>query len=271
MGPGGKRRPGPAGISSQELVSLLRKANISGVILMGPESLTESAERENSGYVYSFAEVPRDRESRHLLWNEQTLQYMKRRLERGIRGIGEISLRHFQPPGVPDNSYPADGPYMLRLYDLAARYRVPVSVHVERDYRSELEQALAHNRSTIIIWAHMGDADPALVGEMMGRNPNLYADISCRNPYFQRAFTLETQSLADAGGRLKPEWRVLFEKFPDRFLFGLDLGSGGRHTMLDLLAPFYRSVLGQLSPRTAEQIGFRNARRLLRLDEAATQ
>jgi len=79
---------------------------------------------------------------------------------------------------------------------------------------------------------------------------------------------MEQQSLADSQGRLKPEWCQVFEAWPDRFLFGLDLGSGDRHTMLDRLVPFYRSMLGQLTPTTAEKIGHLNARRLLKLDTA---
>jgi len=51
-----------------------------------------------------------------------------------------------------------------------------------------------------------------------------------------------------------------------RFLLGLDINNAERLQVLDQLVAYYRLVLGQLAPATAEKLAFKNARRLLGLD-----
>ena len=137
---------------------------------------------------------------------------------------------------------------------------------MDHEFSDELERALEHNRDTTIIWAHMGDAQPPLIAEMMRRNPNLYADISIGNPLFERGFPIDQQSLIDGDGTLKEQWRALFQEFPDRFLFGIDLGPPNRLPVLDEVVQYYWSVLAQLTPSTAEKIAYKNIKRLLGLD-----
>ena len=118
-------------------------------------------QQENPDYVFPFAQVRRDRTTRELLLDEGTVAFLRRQLDNAVMyGIGEISLRHrpfaFSPP--EGDNYPADGPVALQIYDLAASEGIPVIIHLEHEFSDELARALEHNRSTIIIWAHMGDA-----------------------------------------------------------------------------------------------------------------
>jgi hypothetical protein len=251
----------PSNLSAERLIALARGAGLSGVILFGPSEHTLRAQRENPEFAFPFADIPRDRRTRQLLLNEETLASLQEQLETGVmRGIGEIPWRHFPNP---EDGYPADGPIALQVYDLAASYNVPVTVHVEYEYSGELERALEHNREVVIIWAHAGDAQPALIGELMRKHGNLYADLSARNPFFRRRLPPEEQSPTNEDGVLKAEWRSVLEEFPDRFLFGLDLGSGDRHSIITELMEYYRTVLAQLTPETAEKIAHETAESLV--------
>ena len=58
----------------------------------------------------------------------------------------------------------------------------------------------------------------------------------------------------------------MFEEFPHRFLFGIDLGPPNRLTVLNEVVQYYRSVLAQLTPSTGEKIAYKNIERLLGLD-----
>ena len=259
----------PGGVSAQEMLSQLMNAGVSGVALFGRLADIQGIQQEYPEYVFPFAEVRRDPSTKELLLDEGTVGFLQRQLDTGgIDGIGELSLRHwpfrYSPP--EGDNHPVDGPIALQIYDLAASYRVPVNVHVEHEYSDELERALEHNRKTAIIWAHMGDAQPPLIAEMMRRHPNLYADISTRNPFYRRGVLIDQQSLTHADGALKEEWRTLFEESPDRFLFGIDLGPPNRLPILDKVVQYYRSVLAQLTPSTSEMIAYENIQRLLRLD-----
>lgn len=143
---------------------------------------------------------------------------------------------------------------------------MPVTVHVEHEYSRELERAVAQNPKTTIVWAHVGSGPPTLARELMRRYPNLYADLSTRNPVFRMGIPLETNSLTGTDGRLKDEWRAAFDEFPDRFLLGLDVNNTERLQQLAELVSYYRAVLGQLPPAIAEKIAYRNARRLIGLE-----
>lgn len=244
-------------------------AGVSGVVLFGRFADVRAIQQENPDYVFPFAQVRRDPGTRELLLDESTVGFLQRQLETGLMyGIGEISLRHRPFAGSPPegDNYPADGPVALQIYDLAARYRVPVNVHLEHEFSGELERALEHNRKAAIIWAHMGNAQPPLIREMMRRHLNLYADISTRNSFFQRRIPIDQQSLTHEDGTLKEGWRTLFEEFPGRFLFGIDLGPPNRLPILDEVLRYYRSVLAQLTPGTAEKIAHKNIKGLLGLD-----
>ena len=205
-------------------------------MLFGRIADVQAIQQENPDYVFPFAQVKRNPTTKELLLDGGTVDFLRRQLDtRRMYGIGELSLRHrpFRNSPPEGDNYPANGPIALRIYDLAASHRVPVNVHVEHEFSGELERALEHNRNTTIIWAHMGDAQAPLITQMMRRHPNLYADISTRNPFYERRVLIEEQSLTHEDGTLKDEWRTLFEEFPDRFLFRIDLGPPNRLSILE--------------------------------------
>lgn len=197
-------------------------------------------------------------------------------LGQGARGIGEVILRHSGPPSMGAD-IPADQETAMDFYAEAAARDVPVSFHFEvrdkadpgTDIESrvqELRNAVSGNPNTTFIWSHAGDTGPTVVRALIEDYPNLYADISTRNPYFERDWPAGLQSLGsgtDGFGPLKTAWKELFEDYPDRFMFGLDLASETRWDQLGLVMTYYRGVLAQVSQETAEKIACKNARALL--------
>jgi len=205
-----------------------------------------------------------------------TLAFVQAQLDAGARGIGETILRHSGPPALAAN-IPANHPIAMDLYAEAGARGVPVAFHFETRDKSapntdiasrvlELRAALSGNPETIFIWSHLGDTGPTLVRALIEDYANLYADISTRNPHFARGWPVEHQSLSGepmGTGSLDPDWKLLFEDHPDRFLFGLDLASEDRWSQLPEVVSYYRGVLGELSQDTAEKIACGNARTLL--------
>jgi hypothetical protein len=64
------------------------------------------------------------------------------------------------------------------------------------------------------------------------------------------------------GGRLTPEWRRLFETFPDRFIIGSDTWIPQRWQIYGELMEGYRAWLGQLPRVVADRIAHGNGERL---------
>lgn len=244
---------GGADKTVKELVDLQKKAGIEKtMIFLGPRG-------ESFEGVARCTTLLIDPGTKKQLVTQESVDWLEKNIA-NVRGIGELALRHRKA----GTAIEADGPILKKIYDLAAQQDIPVTLHVESTYAAELERALEYNRKTKIIWAHGGDAPPKTIRELMKKHSNLHADLSCRNPIFKRGFPKLEQSMTDETGKIQADWKKLLEEFPDRFLFGSDVGgqNADRISQLPEIARYYRSVLGQIDSKAAKKIGHENAEAL---------
>ena len=175
------------------------------------------------------------------------------------RAAGEVHVR--QESRKIDRR--ADDPAFARVLDVAAKHGIPVVIHCELtvEAAASLEAALQKHPKAVIVLAHSGSADPAALEGLLNRNPNLVADLS--GMHYQR-----TPRLASEKGPLDPAWKALVEKFPDRFLMGIDVWAPRLFdpATLDRLMAWTRRVLGELPPEVAQKVAYRNAARLFRVE-----
>ena len=94
----------------------------------------------------------------------------------------------------------------------------------EEVYKQFLSRVARHPK-TRIIGSHFGNnpEDPATVFKMMGKYPNLYANTSARIPEIGRFDAKKMQAF--------------IEKFPDRVIYGSDLGVGPKSLILGSSPP----------------------------------
>ena len=185
------------------------------------------------------------------------------------RGIGEIGLRHMPPQGMPasyDITVPADHPWMFIMSDTAARYGVPIDIHLQADNSNvaAFERLLDHNPDAIIIWDHAGDhtqnANPDLVRKLLAAHKNLYTSIKIRTGEKQQQGGIVTQD----GKVLTEKWRDLITDYPDRFIVGTDVKLGIRPDEIRFV-DLHRSLLSQLSPDVAQMVAQDNPKRIFNL------
>jgi hypothetical protein len=165
-------------------------------------------------------------------------------LSKGALGFGEMTAEHLcLGPRHNHQSAPPDHPLFLLLADIAARYNVPIDIHMEAvpgkmplpqwfrsppnpKYLAEnierFERLLAHNRKAKIIWAHVGwdntgHRTAALIAELLRKHPNLYMSFKI-SPLDSEA---ESRPI-ERGIGLKAEWLQVIRRFPDRFIIGSD-------------------------------------------------
>ena len=171
------------------------------------------------------------------------------------RAAGEVHVR--QESRKIDRR--ADDPAFGQVLEVAAKHGVPVVIHCELTAAaaSSLETALQKHPKAVIVLAHGGSAEPALLEGLLSRNPNLLVDLS--GMHYQR-----TPRLASEKGRLDPAWKGLIEKFPDRFMMGIDVWAPRlfEPATLDRLLAWTRRILGELPPEVAQKVAYRNAARL---------
>ncbi len=213
-------------------------------------------------------------------------------VRKGAVGFGEMTAEHFSMTEKhPYEAAPPDHPLFLRLADLAARYNLPIDLHMEaipeempmpprfksppnpRTLTPNMEafsRLLSHNREAKIIWVHLGWDNTgkrtiALTRKLLAENPNLYVSIRIASGMRQRKVVNPTFPLAE-DGRLKPEWLALFQEFPDRFLLGSDeiIKPADDHPSAGSIRSTV-SLLDQFPPKLKARIGYENAYGLYKL------
>ena len=161
-------------------------------------------------------------------------------ISEGVIGFGEMAAEHFDG-ATPYQFAPANQPLYIQLDDIAAKYDVPIDLHMEAvpksmllpvDLKSppnaaqlhgniqSLERLLFHNSHAKIIWAHAGSDStgfrtPDLCRHLLQTHANLFMEIKVDPQNVGKNYPL-------ADGKIKPEWLQLFEDFPDRFIIGSD-------------------------------------------------
>ena len=166
-----------------------------------------------------------------------TVAFIERELNRGIyRGIGEFHL-----DGVE-----ADTPVIRRMVELASERKLWLHAHSDAQ---AIDKLFAYDPHARIVWAHAGMSEPpGVIDRMLARYPALWADLSYRD--------------VAPGDTLDAEWKALFLKYPDRFLYGSDTWIAPRWEEVGSLTRQARGWLAQLPPEVAENIAWRNAERI---------
>ena len=215
-------------------------------------------------------------------------------ISKGAVGFGEFAVEHFSfNYDHPYESVSANHPLFLLLADMAAKYNVPVDIHMEaipkdmpfpdreilkrsgnnpkilRENMSAFERLLAHNPKAKIIWAHVGWCNtgfrtPDLCRELFNKHPNLYMSFK-----LSLESVPETRPISEDNKTIKPEWLQLIKDFPDRFIIGTDqfyVAPGARSIGPQKTEGTKRFML-LLPPDLARQIGIENPIRIFTLKE----
>ena len=137
---------------------------------------------------------------------------------------------------------------MKKTVDFAVANNLYLHAHADEE---AVEILMRHNPRARIIWAHTGFGLPTeRVSAMLAKYPALWGELSYRG------------GITDGAGKLTPEWRALFERYPDRFLLGSDTWVPERWAAYGDIMAGYRAWLAQLPPKVAAQIAHGNARAL---------
>jgi hypothetical protein len=176
-------------------------------------------------------------------------------------GIGEVHIWSSFGPR-------RDNPVFVGLLQLAKRYQVPFLIHTEASSQQFFAPICQQHPKVKFLWAHAGGhLKPEAVGQLMEQCPNVWVELSARDPW-------RYDSLVDEQRRLLPGWRKLFIKYQDRFMTGTDpvwnVRNGQSWAQADegwdhygQLLQFHRQWLKQLPPAVEAKIRLHNAQAFL--------
>jgi predicted TIM-barrel fold metal-dependent hydrolase len=222
-------------------------------------------------------------------------QTAERIMASGAKGFGEITAHHLSlAPGHVYEAVSPDHPLLRLLADLAARYEVPIDLHLDpvpsdiatpaslagaqnpavlRANIEGFERLLAHNRKATIVWAHAGSDPlgyftPKRVRELLARHSNLVVSVRPASPM--------PGAMVRPSGEVNEEWLAVLRDFPERFVLGSDtMIVAARYTGPNTPRLFahrgegqrraIRQLLSALPAVVARRIGYENAERLYKL------
>jgi predicted TIM-barrel fold metal-dependent hydrolase len=240
-------------------VDAMKRNNVSKVVLLG----VGGVQKDDPAWIAAAVRKYPDRVIPGLPLPDPTSKAAAARLDSelakgNIRVIGEVHVRQVSRKIDFDPLHPPFG----EVLEVSGRRRVPIVVHYEMEGGENhgFDVALAAHRSATIILAHGGSTKPERLEAFLTRNPNLVVDLS--GMHFLRKPSLATET-----GSLDPGWKRMLEKFPDRFLMGLDVWAPRlfEPATLDRLIGWTRRILGELPPEVAEKVAYKNAARLFRI------
>lgn len=172
------------------------------------------------------------------MYDETVIPYLKSRLEKyRYAGIGELHIDGEQ----------AYTPVMQAVIGMAKKYDLLLHVHSDAQ---AVEFIFKQYPEARILWAHAGFEYGVLVGKMMDKHKNLWADLSFRGEIINE-------------GRLMKAWRILLERHPDRFLLGIDTYTPQRWLQLNYAMQWQRELLDTLTIETAKKIAYENGKTML--------
>jgi hypothetical protein len=231
-----------------KVLGLFRAQNIMGILATsrpndGTHALYEASRKEAQDiWVVPFIRPYRVRADIQTWMDDaQTTELIASEFKRGYyQGIGEFHLA----------GAAAEGAQVKAAVAFAVKHGLYLHAHADD---AALEILYRHNPQAKVIWAHTGFSTSAeQVEAYLQRYPQLWCELSYR------------YGITSGNGTLTPEWRALFEKYPDRFLVGSDTWINERWDSYASIMGSYRQWLAQLPREVAEKIAFRNGERLFR-------
>lgn len=251
-------------ISAKEVVDKLKANNVvlATVAGMPPELALELAEAGGPWILPLFSPY-KDARHRDIWFTDKTVVAdAEKGLSSGqYAGIGEVHIwSNYRPR--------RDNMVFVGLLKLAQKYQVPFMIHTETASHEFFIPICRGYPNVRFLWAHAGGRlKPPSIDKLMEECPNVWAEVSARDPW-------RYDMLVDEQGRLLPGWRELFIKYQDRFMTGTDPVWNVRYgqtwaqadegwTHYAQLLEFHRQWLKQLPPEIEVKIRLHNARRFL--------
>jgi hypothetical protein len=240
-----------------ETCELYRKVGVDRVIFFDGDEALEAYRLRSNAVIPSLYVMYMNR--------TETLKAVDVALKNGFLWVGEALLRH---QGV--TSVAADDPVAMQIYDLCAKYQVPITIHQDpAEYKGaydELERAMARSPYCIFI-LHGWWLSSTQLEQLIIRNPNLYVELAGELETSAQEFLGGTtrDQFAYQDGRMREEWLRFFEKYSDRVINGFDIFTQSAYSYdnLKMRVDYFRNLFGQISQKAAEAINYKNVEDLL--------
>lgn len=249
-------------ISADEVVKKLRHNHVDlAVVSSVPSDYALELAKAGSGWIIPLFSPYITAQSK-LTWfkDDNVLLLAREGIESGhYKGIGELHLWDGMNPK-------RDNKILLGLLELAQQYDVPFLIHTESS-RADYFMVICRQHTKVrFLWAHAGGKlRPEQIKPLMDQCPNVWVEVSARDPW-------RYDSLTDEQNHLPDTWKDFIITYADRVMVGSDpvwnvtrtqrwdeADTGWDH--LDDLIAYHRHWLNELPAAVEEKVRLTNAKR----------
>lgn len=231
-------------LSPADVIARLDAAGVRGAVISGtPAALAQQLHRHAPDRIWPFLGIyASDLDKATWMHDAGLPQRVREQLESGTwSGLGEL---HLFAPDV-------HSPVFEALVRLAAQHHLVLMLHGDPEV---VDRAFTIAPALRVLWAHLGtEPTPERVAQVLARHAGraLWVDTSVRD-----------ERIAP-GGVLLPEWRALFERYPERFVVAVDAFSTGRWLRYGHVVQTIRTWVQPLPPALARRLLHDNAAAML--------
>jgi len=176
-----------------------------------------------------------------------------------VRGFGEIHINNVSPfsPTRGQRKIKLENPVVLKMFEIANKYEGFVQIHTMID--SGLDEIIRVSRrfpKTKIILSHcLPGASPAQVEKLIETASNIYCELSAQGP------THGVRRIYSEAG-VRPDWKHLIEKHPNRFMIGTDPCCGQFYKYQKIVDEIRTLLLPHFTETTMKKLAYQNANRI---------
>jgi len=199
-------------VSAEQALEILEKHNVVLAVAFSiPSANALKLGKISNGRVITFFSPYITGHSRNDWYRDKRVLLLARKgLEEGnYKGIGELHVISGLGPR-------RDNEIFQGLLQLAAEFDVPFNIHTEAASYKFLQPICEQHSNVRFLWAHAGGLlGPEHSEGIINACPNVWIELSARDPHHYGG-------IIDEQRRLRPEWKEIFIKYPDRFMVGTD-------------------------------------------------
>lgn len=279
-------------VPNEQIIAVIERAGVSRVLLSA--RMGENVESRALGLARVrpdlISVLVASKWDRYEQANRFVPSFVQRAENPAFAGMAEMLVTH-APHDHPQLKYAGlqmrlDVPQIKAGIRVARQRSWPLILHLEfvdmgddaaRQYLADLEKLLQENRELPVGLIHMGQLDQPKAAALLAAHANLFlltshadnitaASIRKREP----GMKVQTGWINMFAGRaLRPEWKELMFRYPDRFVLAFDNvfpNSWSEQYTRRVVA--WRGALSDLPPEVAHKIAHGNAERLWKLPPA---
>ena len=188
-----------------------------------------------------------------------------------IKGFGELHTDNYLSSPRPEfrRRFRLDSPMMRQAYELANRYGAFIQVHagMNETFKEDLLRLSSEFPQVTTILSHcLPQARPDDLRQFFQQRKNIMCELSAGGPVHASTSTNLGDGKIYTPNGLKPAWRNLIEEFPTQVMLGSDTCCGLERRYDEILQEQREQLLAYLTPATLEQVAYKNAVRLFKLE-----